>query len=110
MKNVTTLLLAVTVIVSAWAVSGERAWARGRFHGHVGIYFGSPWVWEPYPYYPPVMYTPPVPVVVQPSPQVYVQRSTAYWYYCAGAGAYYPYVQSCPTGWMEVVPQQRPMQ
>jgi hypothetical protein len=28
----------------------------------------------------------------------------AYWYYCAAAGAYYPYVQHCPGGWELVLP------
>jgi len=27
-----------------------------------------------------------------------------YWYYCASAGAYYPYVGVCPEGWQPVVP------
>src|SRR5260221_3375687 len=29
---------------------------------------------------------------------------SAYWYYCAAAGAYYPYVQNCPGGWELVLP------
>jgi len=25
-----------------------------------------------------------------------------YWYYCQSAGAYYPYVGTCPEGWVPV--------
>jgi|OpeIllAssembly_1097287.scaffolds.fasta_scaffold277460_2 hypothetical protein len=34
--------------------------------------------------------------------------ATQYWYYCQNAGAYYPYVQDCPGGWMQVVPSPNP--
>ena len=53
---------------------------------------------------PAYSYAPPV--VTDPAPQAYVQRpqAPAYWYYCAEAGAYYPYVQQCPSGWLTVVP------
>jgi hypothetical protein len=27
-----------------------------------------------------------------------------YWYYCQSAGAYYPYVTSCPEAWLPVAP------
>lgn len=30
-----------------------------------------------------------------------------YWYYCASAQRYYPYVSACPEGWMQVVPRIR---
>lgn len=42
-------------------------------------------------YYPPHAY---------PAPM-----APSYWYYCASAGAYYPYVQACPEGWQRVIPQ-----
>ena len=79
-----------------------------RFHHHVfvdffffgGPVFAGPWFgfWDPF-WFPP-------PVVIQESPPVYVQQSPAptYWYYCADAKAYYPYVQECPGGWLTVVP------
>jgi hypothetical protein len=31
-----------------------------------------------------------------------------YWYYCENPAGYYPYVQSCSKGWMQVVPQNVP--
>src|ERR1700693_2583337 len=27
-----------------------------------------------------------------------------YWYYCPDSGGYYPDVQTCPSGWLQVVP------
>lgn len=43
-----------------------------------------------------------VPTVIAPPP-VHA-RQQDYWYYCAQAGGYYPYVPSCPAGWLRVVP------
>ncbi len=34
----------------------------------------------------------------------------SYWYYCADAKAYYPYVQQCPAGWLRVIPETTPPQ
>jgi hypothetical protein len=31
-----------------------------------------------------------------------------WWYYCADAKAYYPYVRECPGGWQRVAPQPPP--
>jgi hypothetical protein len=31
----------------------------------------------------------------------------SYWYYCASARTYYPYISTCPEGWMQVVPRTR---
>jgi hypothetical protein len=42
--------------------------------------------------------------VVAPQPPVYVQQDPAYWYWCRGPEGYYPYVESCPGGWLTVVP------
>lgn len=82
-------------------------------HTHFGLSIGIPigwpyWGWYPYPYYAPY----PSQVVVVPSePTTYVERtqpapdSAAYWYYCADAGAYYPYVKECPGGWQRVAPR-----
>jgi hypothetical protein len=91
---------------------GHRGhWHRGHWHRgprvfispRVVVPFGPYWrpYWAPYPY---------PPVVVAPSPRVYVQPSVpvqpppGYWYYCDAAQAYYPYVQQCPGGWRPVTP------
>jgi hypothetical protein len=62
---------------------GHRDFDRnGRARGFVGV---SPWFYWADP--PAYAYTPPPP---------------SYWYYCPSAGAYYPYVSSCPEGWVPV--------
>ena len=107
MKAALTLIL---VLSGAFASAPALAW----HHGHVrfGVFIGAP----PFPwYYPPYYYYPPA-VVVPASPPTYVeqgseptqplaQQSQAYWYYCADAKAYYPYVKECPGGWQRVIPQ-----
>ena len=90
---------------------GHRGhWHKGHWHrgfhrsGGVRVFispglvvpFGS--YWAPYP---------DPPVVVAPSPRVYVEPSPPpphYWYYCDAAQAYYPYVDQCPGGWRQVLP------
>jgi len=61
---------------------------RHGFHGRafIGV---SPFFWAP-----GYVYTPP-PVYVTPRP-------AGYWYFCRSAQAYYPYVPSCPEGWIPV--------
>lgn len=64
-------------------------------HGRIGI---RPWPfwWQPYWYYVP-------PPVIVPEPPVYVEPpGQLFWYYCRSAGAYYPYVSSCPQPWVLV--------
>jgi len=34
--------------------------------------------------------------------------ASSFWYYCADAKMYYPYVRQCPTGWLKVVPKTGP--
>ena len=119
------------VLVLIGALAAESALAQGPYrrgyygggHWHTslgisigvpigGFAFGYPPYYAPFPYYYPAYY--PAPVVVQ-QPPVYIEQSPApmaqpsapagYWYYCASAGAYYPYVKECPTGWQRVAPQ-----
>lgn len=110
----------------AHARSGAHAGHRPHFAGRAvfiaapvfaaGYYFSRPYFYDPfYPYYPPV-YSPiftPSPEYIErgepPAPQVQPQpQSGAYWYYCQGAGAYYPYVTECPGGWQRVPPVPPP--
>ncbi len=54
----------------------------------------------PYPYSYPYTYA--------AAPSVYATPSApapSYWYYCASARTYYPYVSTCPEEWMQVVPR-----
>ncbi|MFY9329763.1 MAG: hypothetical protein WAO76_17375 [Georgfuchsia sp.] len=107
------LLLGVSVMGAAWADRGHHHYG-GR--GHIGVMIGIPW--SPWYYPPPYYYSPyNPPVVVQSQPQVYIEQQPAastesytagdgnYWYHCASAKAYYPYVKECPEGWQKVLPQ-----
>jgi hypothetical protein len=66
----------------------------------------------PQPYFYAERY-PSTQVIVERQPQVYVQREpvaavpqpSSYWYYCPDSKTYYPYAQTCPSPWMQVVPQ-----
>ena len=64
---------------------------RGAFIGWPGPYY-----WPGYYYGPGYYYDYGPPAVAAPAP--------AYWYYCPPAGAYYPYVHECPSGWQLVTP------
>ena len=61
--------------------------------------------WYPLGYYaaPPVVIQQQLPVYIEPE-----QRQSGYWYYCQEPQGYYPYVKSCPGGWMKVVPEVTP--
>ena len=90
--------------------SGHGYYGGGWGHGYYGgwwpgIYWGGPVVvgspWYPYDYYPqPPTVIQQAPVYVQPQQQ----EDANYWYYCENPKGYYPYVTSCPGGWMKVVP------
>jgi hypothetical protein len=98
-------------------------YGQGGHNGHGNSYsFGigiapgwggwGPGWWGPpaYPYYPYPYYSAP-PVVIQQQPQAYAQQNqqeSDYWYYCQNPQGYYPYVKSCPGGWMQVVPDTVP--
>ncbi len=112
-------LLAVAVFLLS-AATPAHAWRHSRVFFSTSVFIGAPFfvgapffpVWGWGPWYP--SYAPPAPVVIREAPQAYVQPPTvqaapaSYWYYCADAKAYYPYVQQCPGGWLKVVPQATP--
>lgn len=83
-------------------------WLRGYWHrGWRGPRFGWWWVvgpsWYYYsaPVYPyPDPYVPPT--IVQTTPAKPGPAPEQYWYYCAPAKKYYPYVSECPGGWQKV--------
>lgn len=83
---------------------GPRFYAGPRFYPY---YYGSYYYGGyHYGYVPPVIVTPP-PVVVAPPPTSYVERApvTQYWHYCHNPAGYYPDVQQCPGGWVQVPPR-----
>jgi hypothetical protein len=110
MKRIVCGVLAAAILLFGLAASGE-ARSGGHFHGGIWIgapfFWGAPWLypaWPSYPYYspPPVVIERQAPVYVQPEPQ------PQYWYYCQNPQGYYPYIQRCPGGWLQVVPSAPP--
>lgn len=105
-----TLLFGANVFARGW---GHHYGQHGRY-SHLGIVIGAPLIWPPYPYYYSYPHTQ---VVVERQPQIYVQREVPavqaapsnYWYFCPDTRSYYPYAQSCPSGWLQVVPQTAPV-
>lgn len=110
------VVLGFIAVAAAMASSSAFAW-----HGRVGVWVGPGYYPYPYPYAypyaaPSPYYAPPL-VVVPSQPQQYVEQPQAgaqydqpgansdTWYYCDKAGAYYPYVKTCPAGWREVPAQ-----
>lgn len=110
MKKNSMILLAVFIVFGMLAGSAQAYW-HGYYHGWWGprVYIGGPVVVGPpaYPY--GYYYAPQPPVVVQQAPVVVAPNpDDAYWYYCDNPKGYYPYVNSCPGGWMKVVPDNNP--
>lgn len=110
MKKNSMILLAVFIVFGMLAGSAHAYW-HGYYHGWWGprVYIGGPVVVAPpaYPY--GYYYAPQPPVVVQQAPMVVApNQDDAYWYYCENPKGYYPYVASCPGGWMKVVPNNNP--
>lgn len=132
MRTAKAFLVAALVAVAAAAVStpadAHRYYRGGGYYGgpRVGFGFYGPGYWGPgywggywggYPgYYGGYGYgyaAPPV-VVVPSEPRIYVERDgpiapangqQQWWYWCASAKGYYPYVSACSEGWQRVPPQ-----
>ena len=87
---------------------------HGGGHWSGGVVIGVPWGWGPgYGYGPPYPYGYGYPwpyerrVIIERErvPRTEIPSGpppAAYWYYCDSAGAYYPWVDSCPEPWREV--------
>lgn len=117
--------LAFAVEAPAGDRYGYRGWHGGHYgyghhrhgHGHrsgFSIVLGAPLYLPSYDYSPYRWYARP-PVIVQQAPVTYVQREPAagaassdYWYFCPDTRTYYPYTQTCPSEWLQVVPQTAP--
>jgi hypothetical protein len=110
------VILVIMGLLLAMPMSGHTGNSSTRyfFGFNVGIPLYGPPAYAPGPYYwgpPPYYYAPPPVVVVPQQPQAYVQRNhqeSDYWYYCQNPQGYYPYIKSCPGGWMKVVPETVP--
>ena len=97
------------------AQAGVHVYVGGGYHYHYGYrgphyyapYYGYYGYYGPAYYYSPGYYYPPPQTVYAEPETTVVQAPANYWYYCAAAKAYYPYVSNCPGGW-EAVPAQTP--
>ena len=114
MKKVTGAVLVLAIV--SLLFSSMPGYARG-FGGFRGGWGWWPWavggavvgatLAAPY-YYPYYQHYPARPVVVQTPPAVYVQprqQQAYYWYFCQNPQGYYPYVPSCSSGWVKVMPR-----
>jgi hypothetical protein len=88
------------------SASADAHWRHHHRGARIGVFIGAPvaaYSYYAYPrYYYPAPVVAPAPVYVEPNPPA--QTSSNYWYYCRESGAYYPYVQTCPSPWQPVVP------
>ena len=101
-----------TIVFVLAALAAGTAQARVVLGFHFGIPLYAPY-YAPAPYYypyyypPPVYYAPPAPQYY-PAPAAPAESAPApvehFWYYCADARSYYPYVRECPGGWQRVSP------
>ena len=64
------------------------------------IVVGVPFFYPYYPYYYPPVY----PAPVYSEPPAYIEQGANIQYYCPDYRDYYPNVASCPSPWMQVVP------
>jgi hypothetical protein len=119
-KSVGFLLVLCSALASGHALAGKGSVKAGgahrahhgghhhhgghRHHGHHhhgSVIFGFGYSYYPayYPYYLPVAYP-------AAQPAVYIEQQSApvehWWYYCAAAKGYYPYVRECPSLWQRV--------
>ena len=113
MKTVIAILVTMGVLLAIPMSGLAGSSTHYSFGFNVGIPLYGPPAYGPNPYWgPPPYYYPAPPVVVVPQqPQTYVQRNqqeSSYWYYCQNPQGYYPYIKSCPGGWMKVVPDTVP--
>ncbi len=126
MRKTRAILMAA--VFAATSIGGTAAWADRGFagpdygHGYhsaqptrnhhygpglgwgAGLVLGSALLWaatRP----SMVVYEEPQPLVAVPAPVYAAPPSDGWWYYCGPAGAYYPYVQSCPVPWQRVPPR-----
>ena len=127
MRHSKATLALIAIAVAAVCVSTDAS-SRGRSGGHhasgggarthaarpgvqphfanrarVGVFLGAPLFFAPGFYHPyPVPY--PAPGYVPQMEYIEQPPDPAYWYFCPGSNAYYPYVKQCPGGWQQVVP------
>ena len=95
-----------------WRGGWGYGYPRGYWWGP-GFYWG--WGWPYYSSYNwggPYFYSDPyydyaAPSAAMQDPPEYTdqgQEQPYYWYFCRDPQGYYPHVENCPSGWMQVIP------
>ncbi len=133
-KFTVTLILVVALLMIVGSILPTIGEARDHRHWRYHPYYG--WGYNPYvaPWYPyPPVYVPPlympqvivpqfvVPqpqqqIIIREAPQTYVEQpkpqeqAENYWKYCPDTKTYFPYVQTCASTWLKVIPQTAPPQ
>jgi len=72
-----------------------------RSYGYPGPFFNAPL----YSYPPTVVVPVTPPIYIQQEQPKPVQPQANYWHYCQNPEGYYPYVKTCPGGWLQVAPE-----
>ena len=70
-----------------------------------GYGYGAPYYAYPPPPTIAVPAVPPAYTEQQPAMPSSTQLQSNYWYYCRDPEGYYPYIEYCPGGWLQVPPQ-----
>jgi hypothetical protein len=104
------LALCIAATLATTSALAQRGYYPHRdHHPHrdgaavaAGLVLGSALLWAATRPAPAAYEVPVATTVVSPAPP----PASDYWYYCRPAGAYYPYVGSCPVPW-EAVPAYR---
>lgn len=85
----------------------HRHRSHSSFIFSYGGFYGYPYFDYPYFDYP---YSYPARIIVREpaAPVTYIEKSDQdgpyYWYYCTEPKGYYPHIDKCPVGWLQVVP------
>jgi hypothetical protein len=82
------------------------------YRAYPGIYYSAPivsysYIERPAPVIVREIEVPSTQYIELPAEQVNTTRNTNdadYWYYCRKTDAYYPKVETCSSGWMQVIP------
>ena len=110
----------VAIVFAVLTLGSVEAFAH-RSSVHFGLSVGYPgWYYPPPYYYPPVHpyfdpyyypsygYPAGATSYIEQAVPPQVEASSHWWYYCAAAKAYYPYVRECAGGWQRVSPTPPP--
>ena len=93
-----------------WPYAGYAGWPYASY-GYGWPYYPSEVTTAPPAYSQPEQQQSYYPPEVTEAPPAYSkpeQQQPYYWYFCQNPQGYYPYIKSCPGGWMTVIPKVTP--